>query len=102
MSAKNSKHVQYSVSIYSVIIFYKRSQSRAAHVVSYGVGVAVGGHFGTTQSLHWYTKQIDWINIYPFQNDKLRFVNYNQECMMTSFFIVEGGGRVCDFLFWPW
>ena len=27
---------------------------------------------------------------------------YAQERMMTSFFIVEGGGRVCNFLFWPW
>ena len=25
-----------------------------------------------------------------------------QKHMMMSFFIVEGGGRTCKFLFWPW
>ena len=37
---------------------------------------------------------IDWIIAVQFSK--------GQECMMTSFFIAEGGGRACNFLFWPW
>ena len=43
-----------------------------------------------------------YVHVEFFRFYQFKCVLYCQEHMMTSFFIAEGGGRACNFIFWPW